>query len=111
MSEKKLTEKEQFLVDAAQLEGSVTSWHLNDVMLDWYDKFYRVNGKSFDTARNAFTRTLRNLVKKNIFYPSIRTGTGWAGVTDFGVNYQTTWFLVGHPRGEDIYPFLKKLRQ
>jgi len=103
--------KKEFLIKRAQADGTVTTFHLNDTPLDWWDKFYRNKGVSYGKACKALSNFLQGLVKKGVFYPPIKCGTGFLGKTDSGCTWMSHFWLVGHPSSERHYHEFAKYKR
>lgn len=96
--------KREFLINEAQLDGSLTTFHFNDTPLNWHAKFYP--HKKYESARRSLAYYLRELIKEGVFHEPIRYGTGFLGKTDSGCTFTYTYHLVDHESTRRHFPEL-----
>ena len=77
-----------FILERACREGFVTSFHLNEDLLGFIEKFYP---DDFDKGRRAFVRRCNRLVELGFLHRGRKSGTGFLGYYDFGVRVLTEW--------------------
>ena len=77
-----------FILERACREGFVTSFHLNDDLLDFILEFYP---EEFDKGRRTFVRRCNRLVELGFLHRGRKSGTGYLGYYDFGVKVLTDW--------------------
>ena len=88
----KRNKKYFWLKERLVAQGQITSWHLNNDIWDFADKFFQSESSQLNKKiRRSLTYYMRQLVADGYAYKSEKSGTGYLGKTDYGVNCQTIW--------------------
>lgn len=103
-------EIKDFLIFELNIEGSLTNFHLNGVLLEFSERFCHEDMK-LNNVKRKFTRCCKELEDLGLVFPAERLGTGYGGVSDFGCNTQTIWRKrIYDPKDDEKIPGLSYSR-
>lgn len=87
---KRSIEKWEYMLDWADKVMYLTTWHLNDFVLVYADKFYP-GPDTWDQARNSIKYYIGKMKKLGIVTNTVVLGLGPGGYFEFGCRTQTTY--------------------
>lgn len=85
-----MTEAEKWIRERFEKQGEITTWHWNDDVLVYCDKFLPSKA-SVRVGQRAIARVMRKLVKEGKAF-AYWGGIGAGGRSEFGTGRQRNWF-------------------